>query len=579
MKKIYFILLMVFGFSCQLPDDTTDPSAIGPNAADPDLLLSAIEINFANFFNNANNAADQLVRMQAMTGGYRYQTAITPSNASLSTAWAAAFRQVLINTKILKDIAQAKTLTSHLGIAKIIEAYTYLTLVDLFNDVPQTSALQGLGDLSPKLDDAATVYNNAITLLSEGRSELQKTGAAAGTVLATSDLFYPIQSSGFTAASQRASWVAVANSLELKAWVNLRMIPARAAEADAKITTLLALPSGQLVDQNSYSLSTVARHFAFNYGSSTVPDSRHPLYNQYYGANAGAASGYIANYFLNELYQGYKTSTTPVAPIQDPRWRYYFYRQVGSIDPKVAGFDVKALGCTPGAPPAEYVATGSVFCVFEPGFYGRDHADASGTPPDSPVITCAGVYPAGGRLDNNPVVNSTYNATTKRLDGANGAGIHPIFMSFFTDFYRAEILARRGDNAGAKTALNSAINGSIAAVKGFSTNRGQTLTTTEPSTTAYLNAVNAAYDAATNKLDVIGREFYVASWGNGVEAYNSYRRTSAPRNFQPTLQPNAGPWMRTLVYPQTYVALAGGQPRDPNTVNKVFWDTNTETLK
>ncbi|MBS1555375.1 MAG: SusD/RagB family nutrient-binding outer membrane lipoprotein [Bacteroidetes bacterium] len=559
-KLIIFLLLIGANFSCQLRDDTVDPNNLPPSAADPDLLLGAVELSFANFYNSANNATDQLVRMQAMTGGYRYQTAITPNNGSLSNAWNAAYQQVLINTKALVDLGTQKNLTTHVGISKVLEAYVYLTLVDLFNDVPRTDALQGLANFSPKTDNAADVYAAAITLLGEARTQLTKTGADAGTISSNSDLFYPITST-FTSANQRANWVALANSLELKAWLNIRMLPARTSEADGRITALL---TSNLID-------TPGENFVFNYGNATVPDSRHPLYNQYYGPNAGSASGYLGNYFLNEMYSG--------RGVQDPRWRYYFYRQVGSINPSVAGFDVKALGCTPGAPPAEYVATGSVFCVFEPGFYGRDHGDASGTPPDSPVITAAGVYPAGGRLDNNPIVNNTYNVPTKRGDGANGAGIHPIFMYFFTDFIKAEVAARRGDTPGARAALNTAVSNSITAVRAFANGRGQTLSTTEPSTTTYLNAVLTAFDGASNKLDEIGREFYKAAWGNGVEAYNSYRRTSAPRNFQPTLQSNAGPWVRSLVYPQTYVALAGGTAKDPNVVNKVFWDGNTETLK
>jgi hypothetical protein len=168
-----------------------------------------------------------------------------------------------------------------------------------------------------------------------------------------------------------------------------------------------------------------------------------------------------------------------------------------------------------------------------------------------------------------------------RGDGANGAGISPIWMSFYTDFLRAELLARRNDPTGAQTAMLAGVNGSITQVKNFAVSRGQAVTpaSLEPSTPAYIAAVTAAYSAAANKLDVIGREFYVSLWGNGVEAYNNYRRTSAPRGFQPTIQTGAGPWVRSFVYPLNYTSLANPNAvKDPNIVNKVFWDTNSETL-
>ena len=229
--------------------------------------------------------------------------------------------------------------------------------------------------------------------------------------------------------------------------------------------------------------------------------------------------------------------------------------------------------------PSHYTSVGSVFCVFEPGFYGRDHGDASGTPPDGGVITAAGVYPAGGRPDLNSIVNTSYNKPCVRGDGANGAGIQPIYMSFFTDFLKAEVFARRGDPVGARAALTTAVTNSITQVQSFSTSRAQTVTASLiPSTAAYISAVQAAYDAASVKTDVIGRELWIAAFGNGVEAYNSYRRTSAPRNIQPMLQTGAGFWTRSFPYPATYATLAGKEQKNNEVVNKVFWDGNPETL-
>lgn len=547
------IMLLFVASACQLDNDTVNPNNLTPSAADPDLLMNAIQLNFASFYSSASGNTDQLVRVNAMAGGYRYPTAITATSAN--GVWSLAYQSVLTNTKTLIPIAQAKTLTTHVAMAKIFEAYTYLTLVDIFNDVPRTEALLGT-NFSPKTDAATDVYTYAIGLLTEARTELAKTGTAAGTNIAAGlDLYY---------GGSRANWTALANTLELKAWLNIRTLPARVTEADGKITTLL---TSNIID-------TPAEDFTFKYGITTVPDSRHPIYNQYYGNTVGTAGGYLGNYFLNEIFQG--------LGVQDPRWRYYVYRQVGSINPAntVPAFDIKALGCTPGTPPAHYVAVGAPFCVFEPGFYGRDHGDASGTPPDAPVITCAGVYPAGGRPDNNSIVNIAYNKPTKRGDGANGAGIEPIWMAFFTDFLKAEISARRGDPATARTQLNTAVTNSITAVKAFAVSRAQAVSpaSLEPSTSAYLTAMLAAYDAAAIKTDVIGREFYIAAFGNGIEQYNSYRRTSAPRNLQPTLQTGAGPWTRSFPYPATYSTLAG-KPAKPNEqVNKVFWDGNPDTL-
>ena len=271
------------------------------------------------------------------------------------------------------------------------------------------------------------------------------------------------------------------------------------------------------------------------------------------------------------------TNPTSASTIQDPRWRYYFYRQVGSIVYTEANFDPKASGC--GAEPAHYGTWGgNVFCWFQPGFFGRDHGDASGTPPDGAAMTCAGAYPAGGLLDTNPIGNKSYNTSAKRGQGANGAGIEPIFMGFFTDYTRAELMSRAGQTAIAKTILNTAIANSVAAVE--SNAGGQSLDPSlAPDLAAYQTRVASLYDAALAPMDVIAKEYWIALWGNGIEAYNIYRRTSAPRNMQPTLQTSTDPYFRSMVYPAVYANLNGtATQKDYAVTNKVFWDNNPDNL-
>lgn len=557
-KKSGFLLILM-AWACNLDGDLENPNQITPSGADVDLIMNGVQLDFADFFNSAEGAVNPLVRMESMTGGFRYQTANSPQ--SVDALWSNAYEDVLINSELVIDLATEKKLTTHVAVSKILQAYVYLTLVDIFGDVPQSDALKGTeGNFNPVADSGESTYDYAIGLLNEARTELAKTGADAGAAL-TRDIYY---------GGNRAKWNALANTLELKAWVNLSMVSARKAEADGKITALLA---ADLVD-------TEAENFTYRYGTTTIPVSRHPLYRQYYQPIPGQASGYIANYFLYELYQGKKDPADPTVIIQDPRWRYYFYRQVGSIGQAIA-LDPKSLGCAPGAPPDHYVAAGiKMFCVFDPGFYGRDHGDGFGIPPDGPVITTAGVYPAGGKIDNTAVTNETFASATKQGDGADGAGIHPIWMSWFTDFLKAEILARKGNLGAAKGAMEAGIDKSITQIRNFASSKGQILSPgREPSKDDYLEAVGALYDAASNKLDVIGKEFYISLWGNGIEAYNNYRRTSAPRDLQPALQLNPGPFYRSYVYPSAYVNLNdNAAQKNFDATNKVFWDTNPDVL-
>ncbi len=546
-KKFGFILVFLVT-SCSLDGDLNNPNDINVGSADVNLIMNAIQYNFADFHNRVSGVTGRLVRLESMTAGDRYATAVR--STTTDGLWTVAYQRTLVNIETLLPLAQAAGLTTHVAVAKILKAYVYITLVDIYGDVPQADALKGIsGNFNPGSTSGSEAYTKAISLIAEARTELEKTGSAVGGLLSR-DVYY---------GGNRDRWYALANTLELKAWLNISLMDSRKAEANAKIDALIA--GGLAADKGL--IDTEAENFTYKYAGVTVPASRHPLYDQYYDPIIANAGGYIGNWFMWELYQG--------NGVQDPRWRYYLYRQVGS-NAEAFRRDPKNVGC--GVIPAHYASGNFIFCQFEPGFYGRDHGDDSGTNPDSPFITCAGVYPAGGKIDAKPTTDRTFYEPTRQGDGANGAGIEPIFMSFYTDFMKAEYLIRKSnDVAGAKTALATAIANSISQIRSFATSKGQALPAgLEPSTSAYQSAVATKYDAASNKMDIIGREFYMSCFGNGLEAYNLYRRTGAPKNMQPTRVINSGVFFSSLVYPALYVNLnSSATQKNPEVVNRVFW--------
>ena len=96
----------------------------------------------------------------------------------------------------------------------------------------------------------------------------------------------------------------------------------------------------------------------------------------------------------------------------------------------------------------------------------------------------------------------------------------------------------------------------------------------------YVNFVLAEYDAAASddeRLDIVMKEYYIALWGNGIEAYNMYRRTGKPGNMQPGLETSPGAFMKSFFYP------ADHEQRNPNVVQKqvtdpVFWDNGSANV-
>lgn len=581
MKKTYRILAalsVLFALSCNLDKDLNNPNEVGLSTADPTLLMNGIQADLASVFeqvaghdNVLTTGVDQLIRHRVMSAGFNYQTAFTPQ--SQDQIWIDAYQKVLVNIEAMLPLAEKNNLTTHIGAGKIIKAYVLMTLVDLYGDIPLTEALKGTeGILNPAVDPGADVYATAIVLLDEARTELAKTGADAGAALGR-DIFYN---------GNRANWTALANSLELKAQLNMTAQPSLAPAAAARIATLL---TSNLID-------TDAEEFVYKYGTAAVPaTSRHPYYQDTYRPVAGSANGWIGTMFMKEVFNG--------LGVQDPRWRYYFYRQVGSLR-EARAIDPNSIACINAniqftGIPSHYTAFYNdlgkpvLYCGFDPGFFGRDHGDAGGRNPDAQVVTTPGVYPVGGLIDTNPTGaagNPSFRGFTQLGQGANGAGILPIYMSFFTDFMKAEIALRlNNDPAAAKTALLAGVNKSINRVRAFSVSRGLTLPAgLEPAQVIYTSTLDAAYEAATNKMQIIGKEYWKALWGNGLEAYNLYRRTSTPNDMQPVLRavtPDlAGPFWRSIVYPAAYVNLNANAPsNEGKATRKVFWDGNPDDLR
>jgi hypothetical protein len=550
LKKIVLVLsfFAVMG-SCKKFDNMLDnPNTPRPDAANADLYLTQAQLGFAGFFNTASGFGMEVTRQIVMYGP-RYDNAYQPQ--SFDGIWTNAYTNVLKHVNALIPIAEEQKKYVNLGMAKIMKAYTLMTLVDMFGKVPASEANLGAENTNPAAQEGKDVYAAAITLLDEAITDLGKTpGAYPG----TQDLFY-----GASNATGAARWRTLAKTLKLRAYVSTRLAD---ATVKAKIDALLT--ENDLID-------TQAEDFEFKYSTKQAnPNSRHPRYNGNYAAT-GTAGDYIGTWFMWTLVQekGSFNNNNPAADNSDPRTRYYFYRQRFNY----AAVNEQTSSCSVSPAPAHYPA-GMPFCLLVAGFWGRDHGDNTGIPPDGNLRTTVGIYPYGGDFDSNQGTSVALNR------GGQGAGIQPIWLSTFTDFLKSEAALILGTAGNPRTLLEGGVRKSFTKVFGFPA----TVNVTVPAAyvpdvakqDAYVNKVLALYDAAAtndDKLGVIIKEFYIASWGNGLEAWNNYRRTGKPTNMQPTIDPNPGSFTRSMLYPSVYVN------RNINAAAKtvdvrVFWDTN-----
>ena len=239
------------------------------------------------------------------------------------------------------------------------------------------------------------------------------------------------------------------------------------------------------------------------------------------------------------------------------------------------------LACNTSLRPARYLANSTwPFCIIKDsvgnneGYWGRDYGDASGVGPDTKSRTNWGVYPIGGKFDDDsavPVVST---------DGLQGAGIAPMMLATYVEFMKAEAALTLGTTGNAQTLLISAVDMSINKVMTFGSSvaSGPTVPSAA-NVTAYKTAVSTLYTKASTtdlKMEVIAKEYWIAGFGNGIEIYNMYRRTGGkPSDMQIALR-DPGQFPNTMPYPLVYSAQNNSAPAKDFS-KRVFWDTDPNT--
>ena len=560
----------MIAFSCnELTElDLLDnPNEVSPDQAGVDFVYNNIQLTFNNFYNNFRGISEGLVRYRTL-GAFTYNNALPESSGD--GAWFNAYSNLFPDIEVLESLSAERGLDIHSGSAKIMKAYVLTTLVDYFGDVPNSRAGQGTDVISPAPDPGADVYAAAEALLDEAIAQLSGTSAGAP----ASDIFYN---------GNADNWVAAANTLKLRIYNNTRLVD---ASAGAKMSSL--------INSGANIIDSPDEDFQFQYGKNrNNPNSRHPFYN---GDYETADGGYMSNYFMWAM--------CCEKEVVDPRIRFYFFRQVdNSLPDNDNVFSCHLTDRPEGFMPDHFAAVDAnlPYCVAaDNGYYGRDHGNGSGIPPDGPIRAEFGVYPGGGRWDGDHF-EFTQNAGT---DGGLGEGISPIMLTSFVDFMRAEAALTAGTGEDARALLESGVRASIdkvlsfASLDGGNVNgtrvvRGVTVSLSDlflpdsDDIDAYVNVVLAAYDAATtdrDRLDVVVKEAFIAYHGNATEMFNMYRRTGSPLNIQPGVDAQAMPpgnegFPRSILYPAVHVNLNAEVSQKDGLLNRVFWDDGSATLR
>jgi len=558
LKTLALIVLVIFS-SCDSTDlDLTDnPNFLTPSQADVDFFLSSIQEDFvrqiegdADYDANDNWQSGgvtqgdglslfgaELTRVYCLsnTTSNQYYSAYQPSTSD--DEWINMYIGIFGDIRAMMPLAEENELVKHIGIVQFIEAYVLTAMVDFYGDIPYSEAIQGSDNLNPKLDDGASLYDIALSLLDDAITNFQSDAV----VLPAIDMFYN---------NDYEKWVKAANTLKMRLYLQRRLVDSNAISS-----------INSIISSGNY-ISSTEDDFQFEWPatSATGPDTRHPRYGLNYTPTG--ANDYTSNWMMNQMI------TT-----SDPRIRYYYYRQTPYVPGAEIDPDEQLLQCSLQMPPAHYSAGGFTFCFLNNGYWGRDHGDTDGIPPDGLYRTTFGVYPAGGKFDDDSFSPITSGA------GGGGKGITPILTAAWVDFMQAEIAMVEGNTTDAKAFMLAGLEKSIAKVQTFASKDIDADLSYEPTETDvadFIDFIGTVFDGADmpGKWDVLGEQFFVTVFGNGIESYNFYRRTGYPRTLQPNLDPNPGTFIRSMFYPANAVNTNSNISQKPDQAQPVFWDTN-----
>ncbi len=154
-------LLVLVGVSCKKGAfDINSPNPNTPSSVDPSFVLPAALVTSAQLAQGGNEVfLDTWMGYWAISGDYSPNAntlTYTINTDFFTNNWDVTY-QLLENYKSI-EISTDPHQAYFVAIAKIMAAYHYQRLVDLYNNIPYTEALNGGVNNYPKFDDASVVY-------------------------------------------------------------------------------------------------------------------------------------------------------------------------------------------------------------------------------------------------------------------------------------------------------------------------------------------------------------------------------------------------------------------------------------
>lgn len=501
MKRIKHIFYLFAAGSMLVSTGCKKYLDVNKNLNDPtevpvSILLTSAERTIGGALSVGGLSATLSAYVHQLTGRAAFDRyGVNGTSTLITTPWTNLYAAIT-NLDVVIDQGTKEGRFQYVGIAKILKAYTFSQMVDVWGDIPFSEFNQfKKGITQPKFDDDAAIYPQLFTLIDAGIADLNNV-AINPSVPASDDVIYK---------GNKAKWIKAANTIKLKLYTQVRKVQ----NVTAQVTALLATPANLIASHDD--------NFVVPFGTfGTSGDDRHPGYGDYTGTQRGSQ---LVSHWLYENMKGVNVEYP--TGVVDPRIPYYMYNQ-------------KKAGAAP-ENNTEYRDGGFITITFGSNGPYRDGSNSN-------TYTLWGLYPVGGRYDDGAGLAI---APAGSPAATAGTGAAPQRLITWADrlYLEAELIQTGVVPGDAKAVFNAALIASFSQVDWVITAHVKP-TQTVPLlgaapqaalVTAYITKIMDLYTAAsaTEKLEHIMTQKWLSNMGSGVDQYTDYRRTGFPIMFDP----------------------------------------------
>jgi Starch-binding associating with outer membrane len=262
-KKLILVITLGAGFglgSCKKQlDINQDPNNPSTEQATTPLLFPAAEISAASAIGGELAIIGMLwseyTTQDVSSSQYRNYDSYNVVSTDLNTDYNQLYTGALNDLELILQKTKTAEDWNYNLLATVLKVYTYQVLVDMYDQVPYTEALQGAANLQPKFDNGEAIYEALISSLD---SALNKNfSASTNTQPGAEDYFF---------AGDMSKWKAFANTLKLKMF--LRMVNTKPTEAEDGIKALYSSNAEFLTEDAAITQWT------------TTPNKQNPFFAQ-----------------------------------------------------------------------------------------------------------------------------------------------------------------------------------------------------------------------------------------------------------------------------------------------------------